>query len=489
MIIASVLGAVTVAGFAPLYWFPLPVLTLAGLFVLWQRSTGARDAAVTGGCFGLGLFGAGVHWIYVSMHDFGAMPAALAVAATVLFCAILALFPALVGALGTRLRERLPAWLLWPVLWVLVEWFRGWVLTGFPWLVLGYSQVPHSPLAGLAPVLGIYGTSLGVALTAAALAALWRPGVRRARVLVALGLLWGGSAGLQAVPWTQPLGEPLTVSLLQGNVAQNLKWREDELVNTLRLYAGLVQQSKGRLIILPETALPLFAGEVPQGYFDLLADHARRQGGDVLVGVPERLRDGRTYNSMLSFGSAPAQTYRKHHLVPFGEFIPFKPLMGGIVRILQIPLSDFSRGDQVQAPMALAGQRVAVNICYEDVFGEEIIPALPAATLLVNVSNDAWFGDSFAPWQHLQIAQARALETGRPLLRATNTGVTALIDAHGHIVQRIPQFRPGILEASVYGRSGMTPYAHAGNGALLVLLALSVLGGVWWQRCHKAAGV
>jgi apolipoprotein N-acyltransferase len=243
------------------------------------------------------------------------------------------------------------------------------------------------------------------------------------------------------------------------------------------------------LIVLPETALPLFLDQVPRDYLDALAAQARKNGGDILIGVPERLSGGEYYNSLISFGTAPTQTYRKSHLVPFGEFIPLRPLLAGIVGALAIPLQDFSRGTEDQRPLALAGQRVAINICYEDAFGEEIIRQLPEATLLINVSNVAWFGRSLAPRQHLQISQARAMETGRYMLRATNTGVTGAIAPDGVVVAAAPEFSMVAITHPVQGYAGATPYVRWGNYPALVLaFALLVIANrVSRRRAARSA--
>lgn len=485
----ALLGALTVAGFAPFHVFFLPTLTLAALFSLWLAAGSRRAAALTGFAFGAGLFLVGVSWVYVSLHDFGGMPAPVAAAATLLFCLFLALFPAAVGWFAAPLRRfpRAALLLFLPACWTLAEWVRGWIFTGFPWLAVGYGAAPHGPLAGYAPLLGVYGVSLLTAMGAGLLALAWRErrtSLRRSLMpLAALALLWAGGAAFDQMRWTRPVGEPLTVSLLQGNIPQDLKWREDRLAHTLDVYGRLVAESRARLILLPETAFPLFLDQLPDAYLASLIDHARRQGGDLVFGVPERSADGRSYyNSVVSRGTSPAQTYRKVHLVPFGEFVPFRPLLGWFLDLMQIPLGDFSRGEADQRPLAVAGQRLAVNICYEDAFGEEIIRQLPEATLLVNVSNDAWFGDSIAPWQHLQIAQMRALETGRMMLRGTNTGITALIDVRGRITARLEPFHTGALTGTVQGYAGATPYARWGNAPAVALMVLGLAAAVLSAR-------
>jgi apolipoprotein N-acyltransferase len=468
------LGGASVFGFAPFYFYPLPILVLAGLF--WGlHGQAPREAFLRGGLFGLGWFLAGVSWVYVSLHDFGMMPAPLAGVVTLLFAAFLALFPALAVGLAARapVDDAVRAVLVVPALWALLEWVRNWLFTGFPWQAIGYSQAPFSPLAGYAPILGVFGLSWLAAFTAAALA------LRRRGLLLLVAGLWAVGAGLAWVDWTRPVGVPVTVSLLQGNVAQEMKFRPEKLALTLAEYRQQILSSPARLIVTPETALPLFLEDVPEDYLAEVAGHAAENGGGLLLGVAQREPDGRYYNSMLALGGAARQSYRKAHLVPFGEFVP--PGFGWIVSVLKIPLSDFARGDPTQPVLELAGQRLAVNICYEDVFGEELLHALPAATLMINASNDAWFGRSFAPWQHLQISQMRALETGRWWLRANNTGITAIVDAKGYVRARLEPFRQASLDGVVQGQHGLTPYARWGNAAFVVLM-LAVLGLAWFLR-------
>ncbi|WP_052493905.1 apolipoprotein N-acyltransferase [Nitrosospira sp. NpAV] len=462
----------TVLGFAPFYLFPVPVFTLALLCHFWRLSTTPLRSALLGFTFGMGLFSAGVTWIYVSLHDFGAMPMPAAVLALVVLCAYLALFPALTGWILRKLRISAP--IVWSLsagaLWGLSDWLRSVLFTGFPWLTLGYSQAPASPLGGYAPVIGVYGVSLILVLSAALACLFLEKRFREWRYLLPLLAIWIIGAGLQQIRWTEPQGEPVTVSLLQGNISQDLKWREDQLITSMDTYARLVLESSSRLIITPEISVPLYRDEVPSSYLAQLATHAKQNNGDVLVGMVEA-PGGRSeyYNTMFSFGTSPDQSYRKYHLVPFGEFIPLKSVFGWVIDVLKIPLSDFSRGGLDQQPMNLAGQRVAVNICYEDVFGEEIIKQLPQATLLANVSNDAWFGRSIGPRQHLQISQMRAMETGRYMLRATNTGVTAIINERGIVLQEAEVFTTTALHGMAQGYTGATPYIRFGNHLLFVL--------------------
>jgi len=493
-LVAFLLGAVSVVGYAPYYMFPLPVVTLAGLFYLWSQAGTPRAAALAGFAFGLGLLLFGASWVYVSLHDFGSMPAPLAVIATFLFCAIYALLPAAAGYACARLRasHAVRFGLVAPAAWTLAEWMRGWVFTGFPWLATGYSQIPESPLAGYAPILGIYGVSLAAAASAGLIVMLGLRATDKVGGLVRrvilhptafiLVVIWLGGWGLKQVEWTTPVGAPFNASLLQGNVAQDQKWREERVRPTLEIYRLLTESAPGKLIILPETALPLFLEQVPQDYLAALAASARARDGDILIGVVERKASGEYFNSVVSLGSAPQQAYRKSHLVPFGEFIPLRPVLAWIVNVLAIPLQDFSRGAQDQRPLAVAGQRVAVNICYEDAFGEEIIRQLPEATVLANVSNVAWFGRSLAPRQHLQIAQARAIETGRSMLRATNTGITAVIGPRGEVLAAAPEFEIATVTYAVQGYGGATPYVRWGNTAMLALCAVLIAAGGWLGR-------
>jgi apolipoprotein N-acyltransferase len=264
----------------------------------------------------------------------------------------------------------------------------------------------------------------------------------------------------------------VSVALVQGNVPQSLKWRDDVRFKTFADYLRMVTEADARVVILPETALPAFFDKLPEGYVEAIRADARARGKDVLVGAVERRFEGERFsyfNSVMVLGAGPSQSYRKRHLVPFGEFIPAG--FGWVLAVLQIPLTDFARGEATQPPLAAGGTSFAMAICYEDIFGEEVIAQMPAAAILANVSNDAWFGESLAADQHLQFSQMRALETGRWMVRATNTGVTAAIDPRGIVVGRLPQFTRATLMAAPQPRAGSTPYSLWGNYAVLALLA------------------
>lgn len=471
-------GALLPLAFAPFNLYPLALLAPALLFFLWIDVTPGR-AAWRGWLFGLGQFGVGVNWVYISIHTFGHAPVLVTLALTVTFIAFLALYPALLGGLTLRLFATHNGWrslIVWPAAWALLEWLRGWFLSGFPWLAIGYSQV-DTPLAAYAPVLGVYGVSWLLALCAGAITLL--PSKRAVAVLMAIVLV---GLGLERVAWTHADGDGRRVALIQGNISQAVKWEPDQREPTLDLYQDLTRANwNNDLIIWPETAVPIFYHQVADKFIADVQGEARKQGVDLLLGIPVLdLGTDRYYNTMMSLG-AQQGFYRKRHLVPFGEFLPLRPLLGWLLDYLQIPMSDFSAGALRQPLLRAAGYPVGISICYEDAFGEEVIGDLPEAAYLVNVSNDAWFGDSLAPHQHLQIARMRALETGRYMLRATNTGISAIIGPKGQLQAKSPQFQVHVLTGDMQPMAGATPYVRWGNRAVVVIL-LGLFGIALWRR-------
>jgi apolipoprotein N-acyltransferase len=474
-------GGLAVAGFAPYGFWLATLLSLLVLLLVWRKTHSPLRAFEQGFLWGMGYFVSGVSWLEISLTHFGGMPYALALVAIVLFSAVLALFPALVGYLLHRPRTLSFRWrylALFPALWVMSEWVRSWLFTGFPWLTVGYSQVPRGPFAGFAPVLGILGVSLAIAYAAALLLCLVsarREQPSRKPVTLTLALMVVAGLGLNHWRWTYPVGEPLSVALMQGNVPQDRKFAEGELWPTLQRYLAMVEQGHARLTVLPESALPVTRQELSPLFVESLSLMAAARHGDVLAGVFDEPVRGQYYNSVFSFGSSAPQVYHKRHLVPFGEVIPLPGLLAPVIHsALKIPLDSQQAGDPHPKPLEVAGQKVAVGICYEDAFGDETLAGLPQATLLANLTNDAWFGDSIGPEQHLQMAQARALETGRPMLRATNTGVTALIDQRGRVINRAPRQRIFMLTGTVRGFQGITPYVRWGNAPVL-LIALTLI--------------
>lgn len=484
VVLALIAGAASVGGFAPFELWPLPLLSLAVLLALLEGASRRRQAAALGFAWGWGAFLAGVSWLYVALNRFGGMAAPLAGLAIALFCAYLALYPALASVLWLQMWARVrtqPALLAaagFGALWLIGEWLRGVVFTGFPWLALGYSQTPPSPLAGFLPLLGVYGVGGLAAFCAALLGLMWRRRVRAPVLLGTLGLVFAFGAGLRLLPWTTPVGEPVRIALVQTNVAQHLKWDAEHFARLLEDNLRVVEErfaaaQPPAVLVLPETALPTLLEYLPPEYLGRLQAAAQVAGGDLVIGAFHRDEAGHIYNAALSLGRAPSQRYAKQHLVPFGEYSP--PLFGWFYRLASIPMSDQTPGPAHQLPFALAAQQIALNICYEDLFGAELIRTLPQAGMMLNISNLAWYGESWAQAQHLQIARVRALESGRPMLRATNTGMTALVMPDGEVQAQLDEFVSGALEVEVRGYQGMTAYARGGDWPALLAAALIVL--------------
>ncbi len=491
--LAGLLGLAHALSFAPFERPWLQWLALGGLFALAAPVARARDAAALGFAFGLGWFGLGVSWVYVSMHVYGEMPALLAAAATAAFCAFLALYPALALGVAARLAATAGARALvaLPAAWAGSEWLRGVLLTGFPWLASSYAHT-SGPLAGFVPVVGGLGVTLLAAFIAGCVARLLT--VRRApRALAAAALaapLFVGGQALREVAWTSPVAEPLRVSLLQGNVPQNLKFADGGMRLSQDAYLPLLPQAlPAGLVVLPESVFPLPLAHLPPEVVEALAA-VPRAGTALIFGIFIEEPRGHFYNSAvgLSPDGGASQRYSKRHLVPFGEFIPWG--FRWFVDLMHMPIGDQQRGEAYQRPMQLAGQRIAVNICYEDLFGAEIRAAFrdpaQAPTLLLNLSNLGWFDNSLALPQHLQISRLRALETGRPVLRATNTGATAIVDARGQVVAQLPFLSRGVLTGEVRGHGGDTPYLRWGDAPALVAIGLGLIAsGLLGRRARR----
>jgi len=459
-------------------------VTLA-VFAALTTAFGPRGAFAAGWVFGLGLLGFGIAWIRISLNQFGNLDAPLAWLLTLLFIAAMALYFGLAGWLLRRLRTEslwLDYALLFPSLWALTEWVRGWFLTGFPWLSIGYSQI-DSPLAGYAPLLGVYGLSWLTALSAGlCLLAYGRGGRQRLAPLLLLALVWLGGAALKQVSWTGLSDEPLRVTLVQANIPQSVKWDPDRLLPTLRAYLALTHEHwASDLIVWPETAVPEFEHRVRDSFLEPLGEKAAAEGAELILGLPVMdLESGRYYNAVASLGSV-SDRYFKRHLVPFGEFLPLKHWLGPLVELFDVPMSDFSAGDARRPLLRVGDGSVGASVCYEDVFPEEVIEALPDARYLVNVSNDAWFGDSLAPHQHLEIARMRALETGRFLLRATNTGISAILGPDGAVLSSLPLDKEGVVTGVIRSAEGSTPFSRWVNlpvvvGSVVVLLGAGMRG-------------
>ena len=377
------------------------------------------------------------------------------------------------------------AWLVLPVLWVLLEWLRGWALSGFPWLSLGYAMI-DSPLKGWAPLLGVYGVTWAVATIAVALNVLLMPAVPAARRAIALGAI----VALFLIPavlgrhgWTRASGPSLAVAAVQGAVPQDQKWQAKNRDATMKRYSQLTADAWGaRLIVWPEAALPVLATEIPD-YLRRLQEQGRAHGADFAIGlVNYQAKTNQYFNGLLVLSDSGDGWYYKRHLVPFGEYFPVPTFVRSWMRLMSLPYDDFTPGADRQPTLSAAGQKLGLTICYEDAFGSQQLKVLRDATLLINVTNNAWYGDSTAPHQHLQIARMRALEAGRYLVRAANDGITAVIGPQGEIVARLPQFQEAVLRAEVRPMTGLTPYARFGNYPVVIGAGLLLALASWRRR-------
>ncbi len=479
--IATAAGGILPFAFAPYSFHPVAVLSLAIFFALLKKASPTRSALI-GWCFGLGMFGHGVWWVQVSLHQFGLPLYAFSVTMTVLFVAFMALFIALTGYVIAHCPGNPGACrvlLVMPSVWIWGEWLREWLLSGFPWLLLGYSQI-DSWLAGYVPVLGVHGGSLAVAVLAACLTLITHK--QKWPVALLAGVIVLSGWALERMAWTTPVGPKLPVTLVQGAIPQSVKWEREFRARTLEFYETLSAPHWGdSLIIWPETAVPAFPEEVPE-ILGRLREIASKHHTALLVGLPTGDRSGGPYFNSVVLLNAQDQHYDKHHLVPFGEYLPLDRLIRPVLNFLTIPMSSFTPGAAQQLPIRYGDLRLGVSICYEDAYADEVRKALPEANMLVNVSDDSWFGDTIAPHQHLEISRLRALESGRYLLRATNSGISAIIDERGRVTGRSPQFQPFVLTGRATARAGTTPFVRWGHGPVLLLSALGLVGAGLTQR-------
>jgi apolipoprotein N-acyltransferase len=457
--------------FAPCGFYPLAIICPALLLGLWLTCS-PKQAFWHGLLFGIGFFGVGVSWIYISIHQYGNTNIPLAVFITALFIFILALFPALEGYLLNRFlpnKHYSKSCIAFPSLWVLLEWVRSWFFTGFPWLFLGASQT-NSPLSGFAPFIGEYGLTFSVTFLAGLCVFAATANNRKKIIYVGIVIITIFSLGQACthIAWTQSTGKPIQISLVQGNISQQIKWNRDYLNSTLERYYSLTKAHwDSRIIIWPEAAIPLLQKDA-QPFLDKLNQEAQQHHATLITGLP--IQNGFSYyNGMLALGNDQA-VYYKRHLVPFGEYVPFENLLRGLIGFFDIPMSNFSAGAFQQATFQVNGLNIGAFICYEVVYPEIILSALPQAQILLTLSDDAWFGHSFASAQHLQIGQFMAQATRRYLIFSTNDGITAIVTPHGKIQQQIPRFQADVLTGTVMAMEGKTPWIIMGDTPWIILM-------------------
>ncbi len=491
LFLAPFAGALVTLSLAPFDFWPAGIISCA-IYAFLLCTCSLREAVWRSWLFGLGLFGSGVSWVYVSIHVYGGAGVVLASFLTVLFCAGLAvLFQVSFGWFYVRFVRALPGGMLvgFPVTWVLSEWLRSWLFTGFPWLYLGYAHL-DTPIAGWAPVVGVFGLSFICALTGSCLFLAWRSrkAIACTTYAVIVITLWGGGAVLKPIEWVAKASEqPLSVVLIQPNVPQEHKWDRawyQPILEQLRISS---EPHYGvDILIWPEAAIPNYYQRA-RDFLDPIAARAAAAKTTLIIGAPSLSEQGEGYfNSVVAIGDGEG-IYHKHNLVPFGEYVPLERQLRGLIAFFDLPMSAFSPGPASQPPLRAGAYRVAPFVCYEIVYPELVARSARDSDLLLTISNDSWFGNSIGPLQHLQMTQMRALENGRYMIRGTNNGVSAIIDHHGQIVARTDQFVETTLSGEVEVMLGNTPFGSfgvtpiiAGSGITLLLMFLMYLG--FWRE-------
>lgn len=486
LLFALIAGALLPLAFAPFDLFFMAYLAPAVLAFLWSQNN-KKWAALTGFCFGIGLFGVGTSWIFVSVHQFSDTPVGIAVLITILFILILAGFIALQGWCYAHLKNRNQFGMMllaFPSTWVLFEWLRSWLFSGFPWLYLGYSQI-DTPLAGFAPIFGVYGLSFLCAIASVLFLSYFLFPKRRKISTVLLILLGISGFALTYINWTHTQGEPTRIALLQGNIDQNLKWNPETRTFILNRYAMLSESMQDvDTLIWPEAAFPI---PLPRGQIQLekLTTTLTAQGQNALIGIPVENKDGRFYNAIVAVGDNATGLYAKRHLVPFGEFLPFEQWIRGMIGFFDLPMSYGIGGPAHQDPLYAGDLAYSPLICYEIVYPSLALSSLENANILLTISNDSWFGKSIGPHQHFQMARMRALELGRYLVRSTNNGITAFVDQKGRIIAQAPQFIATTLVENVYATTGRTPLTFLTHYFVLILSGLFLLSAVLLSHSCK----
>ncbi|NOQ37178.1 MAG: apolipoprotein N-acyltransferase [Methylococcaceae bacterium] len=479
-LITFLAGLLLTLSFAPFDHAYLAIISLVALFLSWQAATSPKQAALRGYIYGLGLFGLGVTWVFVSIYFYGGASFFASASMAFLFAAFWALFPALTAYISVKVAFLTDKrWLLWitPFVWVLIEYVRGfWLLNGFPWFQISYSQL-DTAYAGFVPLFGAYGTSFLVLMTASLVAYMLSMKQRLIFSSATISLILITGYALKHVEWTEAIGKPIKITLAQGNVSQDQKWRPENLIKTLLSYQQMTYSHwDSDVIIWPETAIPSYLHRIDEHFLKPLAAEARLNNTDLIVSLPSKSADGKqSYNTVLTLGTERG-IYHKNHLLPFGEYLPWQPVSGWVLDLIGVHLGSFTAGGDNQALLKAGGYFFGTSICYEDAFASESLRAMPDAAYLVNVTNDGWFGNTLEPHQHMQIARMRALETGRYLARATNTGLTAFVAPNGKIIKQAPLFETSTITENILPMGGMTIYARLGDGVIICFLAFLFLG-------------
>ncbi|TXD96129.1 apolipoprotein N-acyltransferase [Psychrobacter frigidicola] len=497
LLIALLAGASFILALAPYGFWPLAVASPALLYALLLPDMSGKRAFIIGEAYGTGLWCVGAFWLYTSIHDYGDTPAWLALIMIALMGLGMGLFHGFLALLFNRVVGKQP--LAFAALWILQEWLKTWLFTGFPWLFVGYAFTEQYWLSSLAPVAGVFAVSFVAVLLAASMVELLR---RRGGYMLVIAALLVISTSLWLInpQWTTPKGTPdLSVSLIQGNIPQDLKWLTEYQVETLNIYAKLTSTEWGRDIVLwPESSIPMFQDEAV-GFINEMVKMAKATNTTWVTGIPYRDKAAFNpstdkyppfYNSVVALGAEADGLYKKQRLVPFGEYIPFEgvldilPNLAGSQDIL-----SYSRGSDQQSPLRVRGHNLGAAVCYEVAYPDTTRKNAINTDFLLTISNDAWFGTSAGPLQHLQMVQMRALENGRWFMRATNTGVTAIIDHKGRIIKRAPQFERTVLRGDIQARVGNTPFMLAGNYPILIIITLLLLLSFLGKRSSTRAGL
>lgn len=478
-----ILGSLMVFAYAPYCISYLTIVVMVLLLLLLENQT--KHLFFYSYIFALGFFGLQLTWVYYSLYYIIKTGWLIAVGANLLFVGYLALFPALAILLSKKLNTKAQFFnycLLFPSLWTLNEWFRGWLFTGFPWGDLSYTQVNNSIFKGVFPVVGSYGVSWLTIFISGLLVYLLNNlhNIRiRNIVLINLTIFLLITNFLEQVKYTKQYGKPVEVALIQGNINQAQKWDNQLFKITLNDYENMIQSANAAIIILPETAIAQFAEDLPAGYLERLIKIANTKKASLLIGMPKLIDQNQNYvSAVVAINSIQSSYYAKYHLVPYGEYIPFKNILASLYNKINLPMVNFSSGNLNQKPLIIANQKLAFNICYENGFNAELIPNSKKSTVLINISDLVWFGPTIAQYQHLQISQARALENQRYFVQDTNTGISAIIAPDGHIQSQLRPFNREILTDYVVGYYGFTPFENYGNYPVIIFCILIILFGL-----------